>query len=123
MAAAHEREDDPWGEPPEYRRDRLAAAFVTSLVAWTLDVPMREMAARRRSTAAASRGRQVAIYLAHVTLAWSMSRVATAFGRDRTTASHAIHVVEDLRDDAAFDALLTALEASIRHACEAPAAA
>lgn len=116
-------EDDLWGEPREYRRDRLAAAFVISLVAWALDVPAREIAARRRSTAAVARGRHVAIYLAHVTLAWPISRAAAAFGRDRTTASHAIHVVEDLRDDRAFDALLTSLEASIRSACEAPAAA
>lgn len=115
--------DDLWGEPREYRRDRLAAAFVINLVAWALDVPAREMTARRRSTAAVCRGRQVAIYLAHVTLAWPMTRVAAAFGRDRTTASHAVHVVEDLRDDVGFDALLTALEASIRSVSEIPAAA
>jgi len=108
--------DDLWGPPSDHRRDRLIVAFLTSLVALATDVPAGEIASRRRTTLAATRARQMAIYLAHVTLAWPMWRVAAAFSRDRTTASHAVHAVEDLRDDAAFDARLTELEACIRQA-------
>lgn len=111
-------EEDLWGRPPDFRRDRLAAAFVTSLVGLTMDIPAQDIASRRRTTVAASRGRQMAIYLAHVVLAWPLWRVAAAFGRDRSTASHAVHVIEDLRDDAAFDTLLSELEACIRQAPE-----
>jgi chromosomal replication initiation ATPase DnaA len=110
--------DDPWGPPPDHRRDRLTVAFVTSLVGLAMDVPVREIAARRRCTHAATRARQIAIYLTHITLAWPLGRVAFAFGRDRTTAGHAVRAVEDLRDDPAIDAHLTSLEACIRQAPE-----
>ena len=36
-------------------------------------------------------------------------------GRDRTTASHACRVIEDLRDNHGFDALLHAMEAFVMH--------
>ncbi|MDP1629906.1 MAG: helix-turn-helix domain-containing protein [Caulobacter sp.] len=108
--------DDLWGPPPDHRRDRLTVAFVTSLVALAMDVSVREIASRRRSTLAATRARQTAIYLTHVTLGWSLGRVAMAFSRDRTTASHAVRMVEDLRDDPGFDSHLTDLESCIRQA-------
>lgn len=108
--------DDYWEAMPDPRRDRLAAAFITSLVAMATGVPAREIAAPTRARAPAARARQIAMYLAHVGYAWPMARVAAAFGRDRTTASHACHRIEDLRDDPAFDAHLTSLEACLRQA-------
>jgi chromosomal replication initiation ATPase DnaA len=111
-------QDDLFGLPPDFRRDRLRVAFITSLVGMASDVPAREIASRTRSSHAALRARQIAIYLAHITLSWPLSRVAFAFGRDRTTASNAIRVVEDLRDDPAMDAHLTDLETCIRQAPE-----
>ena len=107
-----------FGELPDPRRDRLAAAFVTSLVAMATGVPAGQIAGANRSSAPAARARQIAMYLTHVGFSWPLARVAAAFGRDRTTASHACHKVEDLRDDAAFDARLSAMEACLR---EAPA--
>ena len=106
--------DDLFGLPPDYRRDRLTVAFITSLVGLATDMPARDILARSRSTQAATRARQMAIYLAHVTLSWPLARVAQAFGRDRTTASHAVRAVEDLRDDPLLDARLTEMEACIR---------
>lgn len=105
-----------FGELPDPRRDRLAAAFVTSLVAMTTGVPAGQIAAASRASASAARARQIAMYLTHVGFSWPLARVAAAFGRDRTTASHACHRVEDLRDDAAFDARLSAMEACLREA-------
>jgi hypothetical protein len=54
--------------------------------------------------------RQVAMYLAHTGFALSFEAIARAFGRDRSTVSHACHVVEDGRDDVALDWRLAALE-------------
>ena len=62
--------------------------------------------------------RQVAMYLAHVTFELNLARVGFAFGRDRSTASHACQIVEDRRDDPAFDAWLDGLEDCLRTAPE-----
>lgn len=115
--------EDLWGQPPDFRRDRMAVAFVTSLVSMVMDVPVQDIVARRRTTAAGARARQTAIYLAHVVLAWPLWKVAAAFGRDRSTASHAIHAIEDLRDDTVFDERLTVMEACVRQASESQQAA
>jgi chromosomal replication initiation ATPase DnaA len=58
--------------------------------------------------------RQTAMYLLHVVFRMSLSRVGRAFGRDRTTASHACRVVEDDREHADVDALVEACAVSLR---------
>lgn len=57
--------------------------------------------------------RQTGMYLARVALGMTLSDAGLLFGRDRTTASHACRLVEDLRDDPGFDALLEAMEAFV----------
>lgn len=113
-------DDSGFNEARNFRRERLMVSFVTSLVAMMMDVPPREIEARRRTSAVASRARHVAIYLFHIVLGWPMWRAAAAFGRDRTTASHAVQLIEDLREDAAFDARLSKMEACVREAAEEP---
>lgn len=54
--------------------------------------------------------RQIAMYVCHVVLQLSLSDIGAAFGRDRTTAGHACNVVEDRRDDAAFDDFVATIE-------------
>jgi hypothetical protein len=63
-----------------------------------------------RGSARAAFARQVAMYLAHTGFALSFEAIARAFGRDRTTVSHACHVVEDDREDVRLDWRLAALE-------------
>ena len=63
-----------------------------------------------------ARIRQLAMYVAHVTLHLSMKEVGVGFTRDRTTVLHACHLVEDLRDDPEFDHLVVMTE---RIACAA----
>ncbi|HWV80315.1 MAG TPA: helix-turn-helix domain-containing protein [Hyphomicrobiaceae bacterium] len=58
--------------------------------------------------------RQVAMYLAHVTFGLTLTTVGRAFGRDRTTVSHACALVEDARDNPDFDRTLELLEAIAR---------
>jgi chromosomal replication initiation ATPase DnaA len=55
--------------------------------------------------------RQVAMYLAHVAFGLTLTTVGRAFGRDRTTVSHACALVEDARDNPEFDHTLELLEA------------
>ncbi|WP_246041407.1 helix-turn-helix domain-containing protein [Peteryoungia ipomoeae] len=54
--------------------------------------------------------RQVSMYVCHVTLPLSMEEVARAFGRDRSTVSHACRMVESRRDDPAYDAFVGTVE-------------
>ena len=62
---------------------------------------------RRRS---AGHVRQVAMYVCHVAYSMPMGEVAQAFGRDRSTVGHACRMVEDRRDDAAYDSFVTIIE-------------
>jgi chromosomal replication initiation ATPase DnaA len=89
-------------------------------------VPTRELRATARSTQEIARIRQIAMYVSHVVLGMSMTDVGKGYGRDRTTVLHACHLVEDLRDDCDFDALVQRLETVARaaftgldHACGA----
>jgi chromosomal replication initiation ATPase DnaA len=108
--------EDIWAITPDPRRDRLAAAFVTHTVALATGVSPAAIASHGRTSKAAARARQIAIYLAHVNFNWPLIRVAFAFNRDRTTCGHACHRIEDMREDAAFDARMAVLEACVKQA-------
>ncbi|TNB47089.1 hypothetical protein FF124_16000 [Martelella lutilitoris] len=62
---------------------------------------------RRRSV---SHFRQIAMYVCHVTLQLSLSEIGAAFGRDRTTVAYSCRVIEDRRDDRAFDEFVASVE-------------
>ena len=94
--------------------DAAMAGFVTYVVSVATGVEADRIFAATRQSAPAARARHMAMYLAHVGFAWPLSRVGAAFGRDRTTASHAVHLIEDLRDQPLFDAALDVLEACVR---------
>ncbi len=96
--------------------DEARAGMVTAIIAYALEIPLEEVQAEGRGSAEAAFARQVAMYLAHVALEMSLARIAAAFGRDRSTVSHACHLVEDRRDDPAFEDWIDQLEASIRAA-------
>ncbi len=57
--------------------------------------------------------RQIAMYVCHVALQIPLHEIGKAFGRDRTTVGHACHVVEDRRDDPAFDDFVSAVERTV----------
>lgn len=69
-----------------------------------------------RCRAETARARQLAMYLAHVVLGQSLTSIGIAFGRDRTTVSHACALIEDLRDDPIFDEEVTRLEFMLEQA-------
>lgn len=92
--------------------DRARGVLAMALAGYALDVPMAAIADADRSTAAAL-ARSLAMYLAHVAFGMSLARVGRAFGRDRSTISHACRAIEDRRDDPRFDRWLEALERSV----------
>lgn len=96
--------------------DRARARLAREAVAFAFDVPAEEIAAPTRRSSRVAFARQVAMYLAHVAFELNLARVGQAFGRDRSTASHACQIVEDRRDDPQFDAWLEGLEDCLRNA-------
>lgn len=85
----------------------FAVSMVYSIERGILDHPT-----RGRSRVAFAR--QVAMYLAHVAFGLTLTTVGRAFGRDRTTVSHACALVEDARDDPDIDRTLELLEAIVK---------
>lgn len=85
-------------------------AVIEDVVAQVFGVGRLELGLSTRGRAPAAEARQVAMYLAHTSLGMPMSGVGTLFSRDRTTVAHACEVVEDRRDDPAFDRALELLE-------------
>lgn len=98
----------------ERAMDEARAGMVTAIVAYALEIPIEEVCAPARGSAEAAFARQVAMYVTHVALEMSLARVAAAFGRDRSTVSHACHLIEDRRDETQFDDWIARLEASAR---------
>ncbi|MEO8651382.1 MAG: helix-turn-helix domain-containing protein [Hyphomicrobiaceae bacterium] len=85
----------------------FAVSMVYSIERGILDHPT-----RGRSRVAFAR--QVAMYLAHIAFGLTLTTVGRAFGRDRTTVSHACALVEDARDDPEIDRTLELLEAIVK---------
>lgn len=93
-------------EPPV----RSVCRVVRQLVAELLSLSHERILRRRHSRRAAAHIRQIAMYVCHVALQISLADIGAAFGRDRTTVGHACNVVEDRRDDRAFDDFVATVE-------------
>lgn len=74
------------------------------------NVSSKELRRAGRTSQDVTRVRQIAMYVAHVTLGIAQGEVGRGFARDRTTVLHACHLVEDLRDDAEFDRIVATTE-------------
>ncbi|WP_256120822.1 helix-turn-helix domain-containing protein [Shinella lacus] len=85
---------------------RIVRQLVLEMTAVASDRPLW----RRDSRRSTCHVRQIAMYVCHVVLSLSLSDIGAAYGRDRTTVGHACNVVEDRRDDMAFDAFVSAIE-------------
>lgn len=89
---------------------RRACDAVIALVSSQKHVPIQLLIGRGRGRLDAARARQLAMYLSHVVFGRTLTEIGAAFGRDRTTVSYACALIEDMRDDPAFDAEVTRLE-------------
>lgn len=95
------------------------AAAVVRLVATAHRVEPDAILQRgRRAEIAASR--QLAMYLTNVMLGVSLTEVGALFGRDRTTVGYACAQIEDHRENPAFDAEVSRLEAAIERGESGP---
>jgi chromosomal replication initiation ATPase DnaA len=79
-------------------------------VALVFDVDLEQIQLPTRGRAHVAIARQVAMYLAHVACGLTLTEVGELFGRDRTTVAHACQVVEDRREELAFDQAIELLE-------------
>ena len=98
--------------PSASHRDHVMAVCdgVIDIAATLFNVSGKDLRSAGRSTLAVSRVRQIAMYVAHVTLGFTMANVGQGFGRDRTTVLHACHQIEDLREDEEFDDIVARVE-------------
>ena len=94
----------------QQRIDRNNAYLAASLVGFALELKAENILMPVRGLRDMVQARQVAMYLSHVGLEMSLSRVANAFERDRSTVAHACHKIEEMRDSAEFDVWLETLE-------------
>jgi chromosomal replication initiation ATPase DnaA len=92
------------------------ALLVQMAVAEVTGIALNALCAQGRGDARTALARQMAMYLCHLAFEMSLTRIAQSFGRDRTTVSHAIHRIEDLREDDGLDRILIWLEAMLRRA-------
>ena len=92
------------------------ADMAQAIVAYAYDITLEEMRAATRRGPRPALARQVAMYLTHTVLSMSQTEISEAFERHPSTVCHALHHVEDLRDDAEFDRTLDYLEAALRRA-------
>ena len=80
------------------------------LTAALFNVCSKELRKSGRTAAGVGRVRQIAMYVAHVSLGLTMNEIGRGFGRDRTTVLHACHLIEDMRDDIDFDRIVQTAE-------------
>lgn len=100
---------DSSSAPPPSKAERTCQ-WVAFCVARDFGLDMAALFAPTRGAPRAAFARQVAMYLANTGFELSFETISRVFDRDRTTVSHACHVVEDGRDDIWLDCRLEALE-------------
>ncbi|TBW41007.1 hypothetical protein EYW49_02305 [Siculibacillus lacustris] len=81
-----------------------------AIVAQAFQTSLDQLRSDSRGGAHIAFARQVAMYVAHVWFALSLTEVGRRFDRDRTTVAHACRVVEDRRDDPRVDRVVAAIE-------------
>lgn len=96
--------------PPRTLPARILCGIVRQVTAEMLMLVGDRVQLRRDRRRTSCHVRQIAMYVSHVVLQISLTDIGQVFGRDRTTVSHACAVVEDRRDDAAFDDFVSAVE-------------
>jgi len=98
---------------PGAARPDIDAGIIAEVVSASLNVDLTEILSSRRCRRGVSLARQISMYLAHTVYEIPMRRIARAYGRDRTTVSYACRVVEEMRDEPRFDAIVGAIEAAL----------
>ncbi len=103
--AGHRLVDDTTPE----KRAQICEA-VLDLCSALFNVSGHDLRQANRCSQGIARVRQIAMYLCNTTLGVSLTEIGKALCRDRTTVSHAVQLIEDLRDDSEFDAIMEQVE-------------
>jgi len=106
----------PASAMPEISRAGQQALLAQMAVAEVMGVRLTQLCAEARGDAKVAFARQTAMYLCHLVFAQRATDIAAAFGRDRSTAAHAIARIEEAREDPVVDRRLQWLEAALRRA-------
>ena len=77
---------------------------------YALGIGVDDILRKGRGSTCVTQARQISYYLLRTALSLSLSRVARAFSRDRTTVAYACQLVEERRDDPDFDIWMEQLE-------------
>ena len=115
LAARHgrilrlERAQDHADRSQQQQNVAFCDALIDLLVAM-FGVSGTELRSPFRCRREVARVRQIGMYVAHTVFGMAMRDVAAGFARDRTTVMHACHLVEDMRDDTEFDAIVSTFE-------------
>jgi chromosomal replication initiation ATPase DnaA len=113
LAVEYRRGARGLNKPCGYRRGQgrtAPEARLFQVVEAIFEVGRGDLFAATRGRCDVAFARQTGMYLARVALGMTLADAGLLFGRDRTTAAHACRLVENLRDDEKFDALLEAIE-------------
>jgi hypothetical protein len=111
---------DPAPPPSPPNESQALRMIIEQAVALGFDIEPELLSFPSRGRARTALARQVSMYVAHVSLSFSLTQVGQLFGRDRTTVAHACEVVEQRRDDVAFDRAIELLERVVRIMCGTP---
>lgn len=87
--------------------------IIDRAVSQVFAIQLVELSRQTRGVAKVALARQVAMYLAHVSIGLNFTQIGVLFERDRTTVAHACSVIEDRRDDPLFDTVLELLECAV----------
>lgn len=87
--------------------------FVESLVSAAFGLSPAVLRGARRGAGRVALARQIAMYLAHTRLGLNYTAAGALFGRDRTTAAHAVRKIEERRENLILDSMLDCLERSV----------
>jgi hypothetical protein len=99
---------------PHPTRFSAPARLAEAAVSGAMSLPVGALRAGR-GTRRIAFARQLAMYLTHVGFGLNLTEVGACFERDRTTVRHACALVEDRRDQPAFDFAVSALETGLAH--------
>lgn len=105
--------DSPAFQNLRHQHQGLVRSLVEASVARVFGASALQIRSAQRGMAKVAFARHVAIYLSHVAFGLSYTAVGRAFGRDRTTVRYACAAIEDRRDDARFDTVLSVLEGAL----------
>jgi chromosomal replication initiation ATPase DnaA len=92
------------------------ALLAQLVVAEVLGVRLTDLAGQERGEVRAALARQIAMYLCRLVYGMRLADVALAFGRDRSTAAHAVRRIEEARENPDFDRRIAWLEAALLRA-------